>query len=63
MTKKGFSGTKRVLQVSEKITEKRLKWYGHMMRREEEHSEKSARYGNTKKANKREANNTVELCL
>ena len=31
-----FGGT-RVLQASKKITEKRLKWYGHVVRIKEEH--------------------------
>ncbi len=30
-------GTTRVLQASKKITEKRLKWYGHVRRMKEEH--------------------------
>ena len=30
-------GTTRVVQGSNKITEKRLKWYGHVMRMKEEH--------------------------
>ena len=30
-------GTTRVAQASKKITEKRLKLYGHMMRMKEEH--------------------------
>ena len=30
-------GTTKVLQGSKKISEKRLKWYGYVMRREEEH--------------------------
>ena len=29
--------TIRVLQMSKKITEKRLKWHGHVMRREAKH--------------------------
>ena len=36
--------TTRILQVAKKISEKRLKWYGHVKRTEEEHIiEKSAR--------------------
>ena len=30
-------GTTRVVQASKKISEKRLKWYGHVRRRKEEH--------------------------
>ena len=30
-------GTTRVVQASKKITEKRLKWYGHVRRMKEEH--------------------------
>ncbi len=30
-------GTTRVLQASKKITEKQLKWYGHVRRMKEEH--------------------------
>ena len=30
-------GTARVVQASKKITEKRLKWYGHVRRMKEEH--------------------------
>ena len=30
-------GTTRVVQASKKITEKRLKWYGHVRRTKEEH--------------------------
>ena len=30
-------GTTRVVQASTKITEKRLKWYGHVRRMKEEH--------------------------
>ena len=30
-------GTTRVAQVSKKITERRLNWYGHVMRRDNEH--------------------------
>ena len=30
-------GTTKVAQAAKKITEKRPKWYGHVMRREEEH--------------------------
>ena len=33
-------GTTKVAQASEKITERRLKWYGHVMRMEEEHVER-----------------------
>ena len=32
-------GTTKVVQASRKITERRLKWYGHVMRMEEDHSE------------------------
>ena len=32
-----FRGTARVVQASKKITEKRLKWYGHVRRMKEEH--------------------------
>ena len=31
-------GTRRVVQASKKITEKRLKWYGHVRRMKEEHT-------------------------
>ena len=34
-------GTTRVTQASEKITERRLNLYGHVMRRDEEHTEES----------------------
>ena len=30
-------GTTKVVQASRKITERRLKWYGHVMRMEEDH--------------------------
>ena len=30
-------GTTRVFQASKKITDKRLKWYGHVRRMKEEH--------------------------
>ena len=30
-------GTTRVAEASEKIMERRLNWYGHVMRRDEEH--------------------------
>ena len=32
-----IKGTTRVVQASKKITEKRLKWYGHVRRMKEEH--------------------------
>ena len=32
-----ITATTRVVQASKKITEKRLKWYGHVMRMKEEH--------------------------
>ena len=32
-----ITGTTRVMQVSKKITERRLNWYGHATRRDEEH--------------------------
>ena len=32
-----IAGTTRVVQASKKITEKRLKWYGHVRRMKEEH--------------------------
>ena len=32
-----FRGTTRVVQASKKITEIRLKWYGHVRRMKEEH--------------------------
>ena len=31
-------GTIRVVQASKKITEKRIKWYGHVMRMKQEHT-------------------------
>ena len=40
-------GTTRVTETSE-VTEKRLKWYGQIMRREEEHVVGSVRGGNTR---------------
>ena len=33
-------GTTKVAQASSKITERRLKWYGHVMRMEEDHAVK-----------------------
>ena len=37
-----------MVQAYKKITEKRLKWYGHVRRmKEEAHSEKNARCGHT----------------
>ena len=32
-----IQGTTKVAQASKKITERRLNWYGHVMRRDEEH--------------------------
>ena len=55
-------GTTRVVQASKKITEKRLKWYGHVSRMKEEHilSEKNARCGNTREMKKRAAKPKME---
>ena len=40
-------GTTRVMEASEKVTEKRLKWYGQIIRREED-VVRSVRGGNTR---------------
>ena len=37
--KEHINATKRLVQASKKITEKRLKWYGHARRMKEEHIE------------------------
>ena len=52
-------GETRMMQVSKKITEKLLKWYGHVRKLKEEHmvahGEKNARCGHTRGKKKRAA--------
>ena len=57
-----ISGTTRVVQASKKITEHRLKWYGHVRRMKQEHnySTKYARCGVIRENNKREAKSKME---
>ena len=50
-------GTTRVVQASKKITEKRLKWYGHMRRM------KNARCGHTREKKKRAAKPKMDRCV
>ena len=58
-------GTTKVLQASRKITERRLKWYGHVMRMEEDHVERrvmtKAIPGGVKE--ERETKDKVEGCV
>ena len=49
-----------MVQASKKITEKRLKWYGHVIRMKEE---KNVRCGHTKEKKKRAAKPKVEICV
>ena len=51
-----------VTQASKKITDKRLKWYGHLMRMNERraHSEKNARFGHTRENKTMAAKHKVE---
>ena len=37
MTNEHIRGKTRVAQASKKITKRRMNWYGHVMRRDEEH--------------------------
>ena len=54
-------GTTRVVQASKKITEKRLKWDGHVRRMQEEHIiEKNVGCGHTGKKKKRAAKPKME---
>ena len=56
-------GTTRVVQASKKITEKRLKWYGHVRRMKEEHIvRRYARCGHTREK-KRAAKPKMERCV
>ena len=53
-----------MVQASKKITEKRLKWYGHVRRmKEEKNSEKNARSGHTREKKKRAAKPKMEICF
>ena len=63
-------GTTKVVQASRKITEKRLKWYGHVKRMKEEHIVRRmldviyARCGHTReKKKKRAAKPKMERCM
>ena len=58
-------GTTRVVQASKKITEKRLKWYGHVLKENERrtHSEKNVRCEHTGEKKKRTATPTMERCM
>ena len=55
-----------MVQASKKITEKRLKWYGHVRRmkvKEEHIVEKNVRCGHTGEKKKRTAKPTMERCM
>ena len=52
-----------MVQASKKITEKRLKWYGHVSRMKEEHSDKNVRCGHTGEKKKRTAKPMMERCM
>ena len=55
-------GTTRVAQASKKITERRLNWYGHVMRRSiwRTHSEESVESGYTREKEERMTENKME---
>ena len=62
-------GTTKVVQASRKITERRLKWYGHVMRMEEDHVvrragvEESDDESDTGEKEERETKDKVEGCV
>ena len=47
-------------QASKRLTEGRLNWYRHVMRRDEEHTEKSVENGYTRKKEERTTKNKRE---
>ena len=59
-------GTKRLVQASKKITEKRLKWYGHVRRLKEEHIVRrmlDVHIGPTREKKKRAEKPKMERCV
>ena len=56
-------GTTRVVQASKKITEKRLKWYGHVRRMKEEHIVGRMLHGHTREKKKRVVKPKIESCM
>ena len=56
-------GTTKVVQASRKITERRLKWYGHVMRMEEDHVVRSDGESDTGEKEERETKDKVEGCV
>ena len=58
-------GTTRVVQASKKITEQRLKWYGHVrrMKGSSAHSEKNARCGHTSLKKEMVVKPRMERCM
>ena len=57
-------GTTGVVQASKKITGKRLKWYGYMMRMKEEHIvRRMLDVKHMREKNKRAAKPKVERCV
>ena len=58
-------GTTKVVQASRKITERRLKWYGHVMRMDKDHvvSEESDDESDTGEKEERETKDKVEGCV
>ena len=53
-------GTTRVAQASKKITERRLNWYGHVMRRWRTRTEKSVEGGYTREKEETTTENKME---
>ena len=56
-------GMTKVVQASRKITERRLKWYGHVMRMEEDHVVRRAGESDTGEKEEREPKDKVEGCV
>ena len=48
-----FRGTTKVVEISKKVQEIRLKWYGHVLRREDEYRQESDGDGGTGGKNER----------
>ena len=56
-------GTTKVVQASSKITERRLKWYGHVMRMEEDHVVRRVMTKAIPGKEERETKDKVEGCV
>ena len=66
VTRRDKIRNERVVQASKKITEKRLKWYGHVRRMKEEHIVRrimNVRCEHTGEKKKRTAKPTMERCM